>query len=191
MHFGIDYGSKLAGTTVITFDMDGELSQVASDKKQDADKIILKLAESMKPVRVYIDAPLSLPLAYYGKGDDFHYRAVDRALGAMSPMFLGGLTARAMKLKSQLQGLGIDVYETYPGAFIKNNTRLKEVYLKKEKNCIPSCISILKELIPYKLDLDIDSLHKLDSLIAWHSGYRHIRLKANEVGEANEGVIIY
>ena len=91
MHFGIDYGSKLAGTTVITYDIDRVLYQLQSDKKSDADKFVLNHVTDLKPDAIYLDAPLSLPKAYFGEGDDFFYRKGDKELRAMSPMFLGGL----------------------------------------------------------------------------------------------------
>jgi len=66
MHFGIDYGSKLAGTTVITYDHKGQLHQVSSAKKQDADAMILAVATELEPTSIYLDGPLSLPGAYSG-----------------------------------------------------------------------------------------------------------------------------
>jgi predicted nuclease with RNAse H fold len=102
MHFGIDYGSKMAGTTVITYNQDNVLYQRSSVKNGDADAFILDCVTELQPGQIYIDAPLSLPLACFGKGTDFFYREADRKLKAMSPMFLGGLTARAMKLRLQL-----------------------------------------------------------------------------------------
>ena len=65
MHFGIDYGSKLAGTMVITYNQNGKLYQRASKKKEDADKLIINAIAELQPSAVYIDAPLSLPAAYF------------------------------------------------------------------------------------------------------------------------------
>jgi len=190
VHFGIDYGSKLAGTTVITYEQNNSLHQISSDKKQDADKLILDSAIAQQPDNIYIDAPLSLPAAYFGKGDNYHYRSADKELSAMSPMFLGGLTARAMALKAKLVAIDISVYETYPGAYVRSNAALKEVYSKKDVKCIPACIEALDPLIPFDFPT-IETTHQLDSLIAWFGGYRHISHEAVVVGYKDEGVIIY
>jgi len=191
MHFGIDYGSKLAGTTVITYASDEKLYQLCSEKKQDADKMILSAAVEHKPKAIYLDAPLSLPGAYYGKGTSFHYRVADKELGAMSPMFLGGLTARAMSLAAQLRAKDIIVYETYPGAFIRSHDKLQEVYSKKDKNCIPTCFAVLEPMFSQNLENKLSTLHQLDSLVAWVSGQRHTHGNASIVGDAKEGLIIY
>jgi len=191
MHFGIDYGSKLAGTTVVTYDEDGALLQVSSAKKSDADAMILALAKRLMPARIYIDAPLSIPAAYRGKGTDYHYRAADKALSAMSPMFLGGLTARAMSLCQKLSQLNIPCVETYPGAYVRAHEELSKVYKKKDNGCIDSCLRVLRPLLPFEPHTDMDTLHKLDSLIAWLSGYRHLRDQATIVGSPDEGVIVY
>lgn len=90
MHLGIDYGSKLAGTTAICYQEGDALTIIQSEKKQDADRFINDTVESLKPEQIFIDAPLSLPAAYFGNGDDYFYRDCDRQLKAMSPMFLGG-----------------------------------------------------------------------------------------------------
>ena len=50
MHFGIDYGSKLAGTTVICFAHNKHLEFIQSEKKQDAD-------ENKHPKRGYVPDP--------------------------------------------------------------------------------------------------------------------------------------
>lgn len=93
---GVDYGSKLAGTTVITFLSQNQLVTYQSPKGKNADDWLKNLLSTQKIGTIYIDAPLSLPSAYCGKGDNFHYRKADQMLHAMSPMFLGGLTARAI-----------------------------------------------------------------------------------------------
>lgn len=191
MHFGIDYGSKLAGTTVITYEADGALHQIVAAKKQDADKLILVTAERLQPSAIYLDAPLSLPAAYHGTGTDYHYRQADRELGAMSPMFLGGLTARAMKLKSEINSLKIPTYETYPGAYIRAHEVLKTRYSKKDVTCIDACLTVLQQEPPYPVAGPIVTLHQLDSTIAWLSGWRHIKGLATAVGDIDEGIIYY
>jgi len=113
---GIDYGAKKAGTTAICYQEGNRLFTSLSVKGADADDFCFQQIERLRPEFIMIDAPLSLPDAYFGKGDDFFYRQCDRELNAMSPMFLGGLTARAMRLADQLKSRQMLVYETYPRA---------------------------------------------------------------------------
>jgi len=192
MHFGIDYGSKLAGTSVVTWDEGDALRQVSSAKKKDADKMILDLADRLRPKVIYLDAPLSLPKAYFGHGEDYFYRACDRSLKAMSPMFLAGLTARAMKLKHQLDKLGIQTIETYPGALIRSIPQLDEVYSKKDRAVVSQLFDRVKTILEgYHIQKSPTTLHQIDSLVAWYSGYRHKEGMAVIIGEEDEGLIVY
>lgn len=192
MHFGIDYGSKMAGTTVITYEEDDHLLQISSSKKQDADAMIIDAAKQLQPTAIFIDAPLSLPKAYFGKGDDYFYRKADRALKAMSPMFLGGLTARAMKLTAELRSSKIEVFETYPGALIRSNLALSEVYSKKGKDHIPEMMQSLQSYLgKYHVPVSPENIHQFDSLLTWYSGYRHLTGTSVIIGDKEEGVIVY
>ena len=184
---GIDYGSKLAGTTVICAAQDGVLHFFQSTKKQDADKFILDTVELFKPKLIVIDAPLSLPRAYFDDSKDFFYRACDRKLSAMSPMFLGGLTARAIKLKSNLEEQKIRVLEGYPKALVEH-LGLKIHYLKKDKTAIPFFLSKLNPSVPIKHNT-ISNWHQVDALLAWIIAYRATQKKALKIGNSKEGII--
>lgn len=190
MHIGIDYGSKLAGTTVIAYAIDGSLITIQSAKNKDADAFIIKEIEKINTTKVYLDAPLSLPLAYYDKGDNYFYRACDKELKAMSPMFLGGLTARAMKLKSQLQALDIDVIECYPKALVHHHPDLKAVYLKKNLSGLKVFIRELENYFPFSLPA-IKNWHQVDAVLAWWSGYREQNNESITIGNPHEGLIVY
>ena len=191
MHFGIDYGSKLAGTTVITYNIDGVLYQKSSKKKEDADAMIIKLVNEQMPRAIYIDAPLSLPKAYFGKGDDYFYRAADRELKAMSPMFLGGLTARAIKIKAFIESLQIEIFETYPGGLVRSIPELKQNYSKKDALMIPKILDQTKRLLGDVLIFEAPkNIHQIDSLLAWYSGLRHQKGRAKEFGDIEEGLVI-
>lgn len=185
---GIDYGSKMAGTTAIVYAKNNQLKVLQSAKKKSADEFIMGKVNNVFPrlKAVYLDAPLSLPKAYYGKGQDFMYRSVDRELGAMSPMFLGGLTARAMRLKSNLNARGVSVFETYPArveaAELGTTTpkkkqwdmeRIRTILEKKNMNCFK-----------------IANRHQYDAFWAWWAGYRHSWNRARVVGDKDEGTII-
>ncbi|MCE2496740.1 MAG: DUF429 domain-containing protein [Flavobacteriales bacterium] len=185
--WGIDYGSKLAGTTVVATlsqDASPEAKVVAakpqaatlhtSQRKKDADRMILKLAEQERPDLIFIDAPLSLPGAYFGTDDDFFYRPVDREVGAMSPMFLGGLTARAMQVKVNLERLlpEIQIYESYPKLRAKDLGFTDRGY-KKEVKHIEVLFAELKDYHhELKFVTQVGTWHHLDALLALSSALR-------------------
>lgn len=129
---GVDFGAKLAGTTAITYILDDQIKISQTTKGQDADKWLVKIIKENNLDYIFIDAPLSLPGAFLGKGNDFNYRKADRLINAMSPMFLGGLTARAIKLKTELEQYGVSCVEVYPGGFVRNQSNLKMFYNKKD-----------------------------------------------------------
>lgn len=181
----------MAGSTVITWSERGKLIQESSSPKRDADEFLMGLTLRLKPKRVFIDAPISLPFAYYDKGNDFHFRKCDRELNAMSPMFLGGLTARAMKISKELKNHNIMVYETYPSGLVKNNPILKSYYHKKDLSCISKLKYELQRLShPIKIPKSLFTIHHLDSLLAWISGYRYENNSHLEYGSREEGIII-
>lgn len=123
MHIGLDYGAKQADTTAVAKLQQNELLVWQSKTGLNADAWLLVLISELRPDLVFIDAPLSLP-AVYGKLPasplaDYFYRTCDRQLQAMSPMFVGGLTARAIRLTAQLTTQGIRVIETYPAGLYR------------------------------------------------------------------------
>lgn len=185
MHFGIDYGSKLAGTTAIAWDADGKLHLAQCARKQDADAWLFKQIEALKPFAVFIDAPLNLPGVYRGKGDDYFYRACDKATQAMSPMFLGGLTARAMRLRSRFPGLLF--YETYPSHLVRTLFLKKELYKKKN----PALFAAeLAARLPCPLASALTNWHQVDAMLAWLSGWRFQKEEAVIFGDEKEGLIL-
>ena len=68
---GVDYGSKLAGTTVAVFVQNGQFNIIQSLKKKNADMMLSGLLEEYAPQDLFIDAPLSLPGALVGRGEDY------------------------------------------------------------------------------------------------------------------------
>ncbi len=189
LHLGIDFGAKRAGTTVACYFMDGNwhLEQVA--KKKDADDFLEKLVASLAPSKIYMDAPLSLPKVYasrdqYSSSDDFHYRVCDRETGAMSPLFMGGLTARAIRLKTTWLESGIEVYETYPAQLIK--TLGMDTHYKKDLEKFRHEFNQYGAPIPAQFD----NWHQADAWLAWNSGERHARNENKIFGTKEEGIII-
>lgn len=185
---GIDYGSQKAGTTVIAYCENKTLKFLQSIKGKSADDFIINQIEDKFPFigSVYLDAPLSLPLAYYEKGTDFMYRKADRALSAMSPMFLGGLTARAMSLAAQLDKNGIPSYETYPSKV--EEVELGKTTPKKEKIQTAQIIELLAD-IGVTLS-ECSNRHQYDAFWAWWAGFRDNEGRSIKFGDSEEGVII-
>lgn len=186
---GIDYGSKLAGTTVAAQLTDDGIQLFSSVKGKDADAFLLKLIAERQTEAIYLDAPLSLPGVYRGlEGcDDYFYRRADRELRAMSPMFLGGLTARAMRLKAQLQPR--PVYEVYPGVWA-GRWEWKKLGYKKKKGDLAVVLKEARKVFPFALPPEISSWHALDALLAAWAGWRHQHGEAEEIGEKAEGQIL-
>lgn len=192
-HLGVDYGAKEAGTTAAAMLIQGEIQLWQSAKGQDANKWLLKLAEELQPKVLYIDAPLTLPRVYTqdtpSPTADYFYRQGDRELQAMSPMFIGGLTARAIKLRAQLADAGVAVLETYPSALAKRLLPQASGY-KKSLAALPDLVRALQGLLKFPLKDVLQNWHQFDALLAWHSGYRHQVGQSVLYGDAREGRII-
>lgn len=191
---GIDYGSKLAGTTSVCFIEDATIQFVRSAKKQDADAMIEALIGEMRPKWVAIDAPLSLPGVYSGVPGCTHYfyRHCDQLTNAMSPMFIGGLTARAMQLKNRLNEGAEQWLEVYP---VKRGKELGlERFGYRQKGA--DMAKIIHELQPLFPNITLEpkavqSAHDLDALLALEIGLRCSRGQAQHLGQTEEGLIYY
>ena len=185
---GIDFGSRKAGTTVICW-YHQKLQLAFAEKGDDADRFLVEWVETMQPSHVFIDAPLSIPSAIIGKGGDYMYRQCDRDLQAMSPMFLGGLTARAIRLKDLWQAQGISVHEVYPGGCVRNSyASLMQLYKKD----IQAFVSKLFEMLPYgHVTVNPANWHEVDAILAWEIGNRYLEKRAQVVGLPEEGLIYY
>jgi predicted nuclease with RNAse H fold len=189
---GIDYGSKLAGTTVIAYQNKKNIVQfLISENKKDADIFLINAVTKLQPKYIFFDAPLSLPGVYTmpNEYDDYFYRAGDRLLKAMSPMFLGGLTARAMRLKRTFVQQNIEVFETYP-AIHAQRFQLKNLNYKKKLQYLPDVIQALQKLLPFPFNnQQITSWHHVDALLAFYSAYRFLNGEIEQFGAEKEGSI--
>ncbi|MEM8738187.1 MAG: hypothetical protein AAGG38_06875 [Planctomycetota bacterium] len=195
----IDYGSRSAGTTVLVRRAphpDGPLVFTASVKKQDADALVADELSRLGPADVYLDAPLSLPGVYRGLPpdadgtpfEDHHYRRGDRQLAAMSPMFLGGLTARAMKLAAAFPGHRW--HETYPAAQAKRLALPSDQY-KKSADALPVLAARLVEHVAAPFDAAaVTTWHHFDALLAWLAAERCARGEHDTYGHPAEGLIL-
>ncbi len=190
MHAGIDYGSKLAGTTAICWAENHKIRFGQSQKKKDADQFIQDWAAGHSPKHIYIDAPLSLPGVYTSIAgcSDYFYRAADKALNAMSPMFLGGLTARAMRMKQQLQDNGIEVWEAYPGGLARQ-LPLDAGRYKKDNAYLTAASLVLAELTGLEMPEPPKNWHQFDAGLAFLIGQRRLNGTAEPFGQEAEGFI--
>jgi len=181
----------MAGTTAICVLDGSKLAFRTSIKNKDADLFISDFVNQYKaPLSIFIDAPLSLPAVYTGKGDDYFYRHADRELKAMSPMFLGGLTARAMKLKGELEKSGHQVFEAYPAAVAKR-LNLKSLNYKKKEGELLVVANAISTHLHLEFKNKPTSWHQVDALLAFWIGTQYKSGSVKIAGDPEEGLIYY
>lgn len=185
--WGVDFGAKLAGTTVIaSINEKHEVQFTQSERKRDADRFLREEVQRQGPQMIFIDAPLSLPLAcretHPHEPGDFFYRACDREIKAMSPLFLGGLTARAMNFASHCAQDRISVRETYPAG------------LARLMNWPDRPLQIVADWLQseFRINLSVAPAnpHQFDALLALISGLRFSSGVATTLGDEKEGLVI-
>lgn len=181
---GVDYGAKMAGTTSVCYKYGEFLRIEQSEKKKDADLFLSSLIYKLKPEYIFIDAPLSLPGVYTEpeKYNDYFYRKCDREAGAMSPMFLGGLTARAMKLKNSFKK--IYFVETYP------KLRSIKIFGNDYKKVHIIELNRILRTSGLKFINEPENMHQIDSVLAWLVGNDFIDGKSHKIGD-DEAYINY
>lgn len=189
---GIDFGNKKAGTTAICLgNIRGEITSIESSQKgHDADQFLIQIIGNHELAGIFIDAPLSLPGVYKDPGNytDYFYRKSDRQIGAMSPMFLGGLTARAMRLKDFWERSGLIVYEVWPTKMAELAGISKDLY-KNKQNDLAVSVRHVKDSTYIKNDFSVSNWHEFDSVLAYISGLRILSNKAHSYGDEKEGLI--
>ena len=105
-------------------------------------------------------------------------------------MFLGGLTARAMKLASTFSKVGIVFYESYPSGLV-DEIKLDRSLYKKEKEYIGSITNAILDSFQLKVKHIPSSWHEVDALLAYIIGKRFNEGEVKRVGDASEGIIYY
>jgi uncharacterized protein len=194
---GVDFGAKTSGTTVVSLFHSGKKIEVFQSKKgEDADAFIDSILGRFLPEIVGIDAPLSLPGAYFGicNSPDFHYRQCDRELGAMSPMFLGGLTARAVSIMHQLESQGRTVLECYPKALMRRVLDPENKITYKKEHISKCANDLLHEQFEIFAagaisKVAISNWHIFDSLLVLLSVLRYVSGVVQVYGNQKEGLI--
>ncbi len=189
--WGIDFGKKFSGNTIICEKYEDQLEFIRAGKNQNADEFILQTINKRNPRLIFIDAPLSLPGVYRDNStyNDFFYRLSDRQLGAMSPMFLGGVAARAIRLKYYIEQKGTEIKETYPKTLAKQ-FKLKECGYRLDKKNIERCSEILDQTSLIEIDKkQIITWHHFDALLALLSAVRYNLGLHFTYGDKEEGLI--
>jgi predicted nuclease with RNAse H fold len=188
---GINYGCKFSGTTVICYNTFHEVRFILSSKNSDADAFILNEILHIDPDIVLIDAPLSLPGVYRHLNGyiDYFFRMCDREMKASSPMFAGGLTARAIGLKKLLNDFGFLVYETYPRKMVEIMSLPVQIYRQKNGD-LDSMLDMFMSKASITLNKRvITTWHHFDSLLAFFSGLRYMSSQNKVFGKADEGLV--
>lgn len=191
---GIDYGSKLAGTTVAAFlwTETGAMQWFYSAKKQDADAMLQACLTDLRPELVMLDAPMSLPRVYQDPQilqPDYFYRAGDKMLRAMSPMFLGGLTARAMQMAAFCKKLSIPIFETYPARQADRLSLNRTLYNKSQAHISAIQTQITTHYTIFRQCPPLPSWHAVDALLALVGALRYAENTHTCYGDPTEGVI--
>ncbi len=191
---GIDYGSKTSGFTCIAFLEGNKIHMHQSAKNNDADLWLKGLIQKYQPLLVGIDAPLSLPGALKGLAgfSNFHYRLADIEARAMSPMFLGGLTARAIELSTWMQNeLPSHTIEVYP-KLAAEALDLDMKRYKKDNTYLQNSLAILFERVHWMVDhLNISNWHQFDALLALYTAEKYSLKTASSCGNEEEGLIYF
>lgn len=190
---GIDLGSRMSGNTVLSIFDHGRVHFMRVDKNVCADTFSLNAVQHYRPQHVFLDAPLSLPGIYRGiKGcKDYHFRKADRELKAMSPMFLGGLTARAIELSDKMRKDGIPVFETYPRIMARKQG-LEALGYKKMKSSLKTCQDQLRAQLNPKIQMEpreMESWHHVDAFLAMLSALAFAAGAHEVYGDEKEGLI--
>lgn len=186
-HLGIDLGAKHAGTTAIAWRERGLFRFDRCSKGEDSDTWLRERVEHLAPAAIYIDAPLSLPAAYFGRGEDHFFRRADRLAGGMSPMFLGGLTARAIALAKTWRAKGIAVHEAYPAALVRH--RWDYLGIQAGKVIPRHKLRLMAGMFELPPPQPRDR-HEADAWLCWLIGHRHEQGEALRFGTEDEGIIL-
>ncbi len=181
---GIDFGAKNRRTTAYCWQENALLHVELCPAKIDVDAWLYQEMIKAGVQAVFIDAPLSLPKIYFDPEDTqstHHYRRADIELKAMSPLFLGGLTARAIALASKLKKSQIACYETYPKA-VRNQR-----FSGKERQ--EALVDLQKSASVQIENISSLSVHAQDSVFAWFAGYMYMQKQSLIFGRQEEGQI--
>jgi predicted nuclease with RNAse H fold len=184
---GIDLGARSSGNTVVCRRERGLFVFERPLQGNDGDAWLEERITDLRPDAIYIDAPLSLPGAYFGRGADHFFRAADLQARGMSPMFLGGLTARAIRFAQRWRDAGIAVHEVYPAALIRQ--AWEHLHIAPGKAIPRHKLRLMAGMCSLPPPSPADR-HEADAWLCWVIGHRHRAGKAKVFGAPDEGLIL-
>ena len=190
----VDFGSKTSGfTAAALFNSEGRISLHQALKGSNADVWLKELIKRHTPDIIAVDAPLSLPGVYARTEGctNYHYRQCDLEVSAMSPMFLGGLTARAIEMKDWIHAtLRAEVIEIYP-KLVAQDLGLDKRY-KKDFAYLTEALDILSAELSGSLDASqVTNWHRFDALLALRTASKYAAGAAKKIGLETEGIIYF
>ncbi len=186
-HIGIDLGARSSGNTALCRRERGLFVFERSEKGADGDAWLDERIAALRPQAIYIDAPLSLPGAYFGRGSDHFFRTADVQARGMSPMFLGGLTARAIRFAERWRAQGMAVHEVYPAALIRR--AWEHLHIATGRAIPRHKLRIMAGMCMLPPPTPADR-HEADAWLCWVIGHRHRAGKAIVFGVPEEGLIL-
>lgn len=194
MLMGIEYVNNRSLHSVICIldEVAGELEFLTATSQEEADEKIKQQILSRSPAYVFINAPLTLPGAYFSDdGKDFFYRECDKQLKCPSPMLNGELLARSIRLKHQVQNLAdITIFETYP-VYLAKELTIDEYGFGEEELDIKQVLKKLQSKFDYPLDhRQINTKQHLNALLCLLSAIRYKEGESEAYGDDEEGLII-
>lgn len=104
-------------------------------------------------------------------------------------MFLGGLTARAIRLANSWKSSGIEFFETYPRMVA---TRIPENFSPQSDELFcKDVIVFINNETGLEIRFSKKSMHSCDALLAWFAGYLKNQGSSKKAGDDTEGIIWY
>lgn len=192
--FGINFSSKLSGNTVICLLSKNKIFFIDVDEDVDADIFIYNAAKHFQPEIIFLNAPLSIPGVFRSVNSccDHQYRQADKEICGISPMIIGGVTARAMELKQKLESeFNTKVYETSSKAQAENYGLLTKGFKCGRKELLECRFEITSHLDKNLMIncQDIKSWDHLNALLSLITAIRFVNGEAHTHGISEEGVI--
>ncbi|MCH8555192.1 MAG: hypothetical protein LAT76_08545 [Schleiferiaceae bacterium] len=190
---GVSLGGKYTGDSALAIYSNGQILIVQPDEGVDSDAFSTQVIEQFAPEIITIDAPITIPGALTKTSGcfDYHFRQADKECGCISPMIIGGRTARAIELKSVWEKLGKEVYETSP-RLLARDFGLREMGYRKTGLHLRNCAALLKASFNPDINLaerDISNWTRLDALLALMTAMKIETKTATSIGNPEEGLI--
>ncbi|GJQ63718.1 MAG: hypothetical protein SCALA702_27710 [Melioribacteraceae bacterium] len=148
---GIDLGGRTTNKTAVSL-LDSENRSVEVYSSEDVGRVTAKndanfinFVNNLNADIIGIDAPLSLP--DFTK-PDYLYRKADKVAGALSPMTIGEITARAIFLSHNLNA---PTFEVYPKSLLKLHN-LPSTGYKNDPSKLITIVEAIKQIYSIQIN---------------------------------------